>query len=47
MYRLHLTRNLRTLAFLLILSAVLGGIGILWWANSTGLPGPWRAAIER
>lgn len=47
MYRLHLTRNLRTLAFLLILSAVLGAIGVLWWANSTGLPEPWRAAIER
>lgn len=47
MYRLHLTRNLRTLAFLLILSAVLGVIGVLWWANHTGLPEPWRAAIER
>ncbi len=47
MYRLHLTRNLRTLAFLLIFSAVLGVIGVLWWANHTGLPEPWRAAIER
>lgn len=47
MSRLHLTRNLRTLAFLLILSAVLAVIGILWWANYTGLPEPWRAAIER
>lgn len=47
MYRLHLTRNLRTLAFLLIFSAVLGVIGVLWWANDTGLPEPWRAAIER
>ena len=47
MYRLHLTRNLRTLAFLLILSAVLGTVGVLWWANHTGLPEPWRAAIER
>ncbi|HEX7260794.1 MAG TPA: AsmA-like C-terminal region-containing protein [Luteolibacter sp.] len=47
MHRLHLTRNLRTLAFLLIISAVLGAIGVLWWANSTGLPEPWRAAIEQ
>lgn len=47
MYRLHLTRNLRTLAFLLTLAAVLTIIGGLWWANHTGLPEPWRAAIER
>ena len=47
MYRLHLTRNLRTLAFLLTLAAVLGATGVLWWANHTGLPEPWRAAIER
>ncbi len=47
MHRLHLTRNLRTLAFLLMISAVLGAIGVLWWANSTGLPEPWRAAIEQ
>src|SRR4051812_18440684 len=47
MHRLHLTRNLRTLALLLIISAVLGAIGVLWWANSTGLPEPWRAAIEQ
>lgn len=47
MYRLHLARNLRSLAFLLIVSAVLAGIGILWWANHTGLPEPWRAAIEQ
>ncbi|MES2440157.1 MAG: AsmA-like C-terminal region-containing protein [Verrucomicrobiota bacterium] len=47
MYRLHLTRNLRSLAFLLIVSAVLAGIGVLWWANHTGLPEPWRAAIEQ
>ena len=47
MSRHHLTRNLRTLAFLLILAAILGAIGVLWWANHTGLPKPWRAAIER
>lgn len=47
MYRFHLTRNLRSLAFLLVLLAGLAGIGVLWWANHTGLPEPWRAAIER
>ncbi len=47
MYHLHLTRNLRSLAFLLIATAVLAGIGTLWWANRTGLPASWRATIER
>ncbi len=47
MYYLHLTRNLRSLAFLLIVLAVLAAIGILGWANYTGLPEPWRAAIEQ
>ena len=45
MYRL--TRNLRTLAFLAVIAAVLAGVGVLWWANHTGLPVAWRAAIER
>lgn len=47
MYHLHLTRNLRTLAFLLIVAAVLGGIGVVWWANHTGLPVAWRTTIEQ
>jgi hypothetical protein len=47
MYHLHLTRNLRSLFFLLIASAVLAALGTLWWANHTGLPESWRAAIER
>lgn len=47
MYHLHLTRNLRSLLFLLTVGAVLAGIGLLWWANRTGLPAPWRAAIEQ
>lgn len=47
MFHLHLTRNLRSLAFLLIVSAVLTALGTLWWANHTGLPESWRAAIER
>ncbi|MEO8614715.1 MAG: AsmA-like C-terminal region-containing protein [Luteolibacter sp.] len=47
MYRLHLARNLRSLAFLLIVSAVLGAGGLAWWANRTGLPPAWRAMIER
>ncbi|MEO7098116.1 MAG: hypothetical protein ABI162_02055, partial [Luteolibacter sp.] len=46
MYRLHVARNLRSLAFLLVVSAVVAGCGLLWWANSTGMPEPWRAMIE-
>ncbi len=47
MYRFHLARNLRSFFFLLIVSAVLGACGLLWWANRTGLPETWRALIER
>jgi hypothetical protein len=46
MYHLHLTRNLRSLAFLLILAAVLAGLGGIWWVYRTGLPESWRSAIE-
>ena len=47
MYRLHLTRNLRSLAFLLGLATVLAALGIIGWANHTGLPATWRAIIEQ
>lgn len=47
MYRLHLSQNLRSLAFLLTISAILTACGVLWWANRTGLPETWRAVIER
>jgi hypothetical protein len=47
MYHLHLTRNLRSLAFLLVACAVVAALATLWWANHTGLPGSWRATIER
>ena len=47
MSRLHLTRNLRSLAFLLTLVAAIAAAAGLWWANHTGLPEPWRATIER
>jgi hypothetical protein len=46
MSRLHLARNLRSLAFLLGLAAILAALGILGWANHTGLPAAWRAIIE-
>ncbi len=46
MHRLHLTRNLRSLAFLLVTSAIVALLTTLWWANSTGLPESWRTAIE-
>ncbi len=47
MYHLHLSRNLRSLVFLLVTAAVLTALGTLWWANRTGLPESWRIAIER
>ncbi|NQX01517.1 hypothetical protein HQ447_12725, partial [bacterium] len=47
MDRLHLTRNLRTLAFLLTILAAVAALGGLWWANHTGLPESWRATIEK
>ncbi len=47
MTRLHLFRNLRTAAFLLVLAALVTVIATLWWANHTGMPAAWRAAIER
>lgn len=46
MYHLHLTRNLRSLAFVVVVSAIIGVIGTVWWANHTGLPESWRATIE-
>jgi hypothetical protein len=46
MYHLHLTRNLRSLAFLLVACAVVAMPATLWWANHTGLPESWRATIE-
>jgi hypothetical protein len=47
MYHLHLTRNLRSLVFLLIAAAIPAAGWLLWWANRTGLPESWRAGIER
>ena len=47
MYRFHLARNLRSLAFLLVAAMVVTACGVLWWANRTGLPESWRMAIER
>lgn len=47
MYHLHLTRNLRSLAFILGLVALISALGVIGWANHTGLPMSWRAAIER
>jgi hypothetical protein len=47
MYRLHLTRNLRSLAFVFIATAVLAGLGVIGWANHTGMPQAWRDAIGR
>lgn len=45
-HRLQLTRNLRTLGFVAVLAALLAAVGLVAWANHTGLPAAWRAAIE-
>lgn len=47
MYRLHLTRNLRTLWVLLVTAAILTAIVSLIWANITGMPRSWRAKLEQ
>jgi len=47
MYRLHLTRNLRTLWMLLVTATILTGIGTVIWANIIGMPRSWRAQIEQ
>lgn len=47
MHHQHLTRNLRSLAFLLMVAAGVTLVATLWWANHTGLPDSWRTAIER
>jgi hypothetical protein len=47
MHHLHIARNLRSLAFLLVAAAVVALLGVLAWANHTGLPESWRTAIER
>lgn len=46
MTRLRIFRNLHTAALLLLAAAFIAGAGGLWWANRTGLPDSWRAAIE-
>lgn len=47
MFHLHFRRNFRSFVFLVITAALLCGIGTIWWANRTGLPATWRAAIEQ
>jgi hypothetical protein len=47
MYRFHLTRNLRSLAFLLTILVALAGVYGIWWVNHTGMPKSWRDAIQR
>ena len=46
-FRLHFTRNLRSLGFVLVAATILVAVGIVVWANSTGLPESWRTAIEQ
>ncbi len=46
MFRLHFHRNLRSLYFILVAGVFVSLPTGLWWANRTGLPEPWRTAIE-
>ena len=47
MLRLRIIHHLRTTIFLVVLAVILGAIGTLIWANSTGMPKSWRQAVER
>lgn len=47
MFHIHLIRNLKTTIWLLVAVAVPVMIGVLYWANRTGLPDSWRNAIEQ
>lgn len=47
MTRFHVFLNLRLTLFLLVLASLIAAVLGLWWANQTGLPASWRAAIER
>lgn len=46
MWRRHFIRNFRTALFITAALSMLALGGIIWWANRTGLPETWRAAIE-
>ncbi|BCX47372.1 hypothetical protein HAHE_12800 [Haloferula helveola] len=46
MKRIRIIHRLRVAVALLGFVAVLGGAGVLWWANHTGLPESWRSGIE-
>ncbi len=47
MLKLRIIHHLRTAIFLLVLTVILGSVGTLIWANSTGMPKSWRQAVER
>ena len=47
MRHLHFQRNFRSALFCLGLLLLITLPTLLWWANRSGLPEPWRAAIER
>ncbi len=47
MRHIRIIHKLRSfLAFLAFIGVLTAG-GALWWANQTGLPGPWRGEIEK
>lgn len=46
MIRLRILHNLRTAVMILVAAGVSAGVGVLVWANHTGLPTEWRRALE-
>ncbi len=47
MIRFHLVRNLKTAVWLILFALVPLALGVLYWANKTGLPEEWREALEQ
>lgn len=47
MSRFYLVRNLKTAVWLLLFALVPLALGVLYWANKTGLPEEWRETLEQ
>ncbi len=47
MSRFNYMRNLKSAVWLLLVAMVPAVMGLLYWANKTGLPDEWREAIEQ
>lgn len=47
MIRIRIIHRLRTVSAVAVFALILGAVGVLWWANYTGLPPSWREGIEK